>query len=446
MDLKRRTGLILVLVASLSSMFVEPVWGDGGIVIYDGDMSLWELQGMDRQTCAINYEDGFENMLLSVDISDLRGEKAVWIFPIPAEPSGTSIDIIKGFPRFGGYDMERQADETVADAFLWMRLSQVYTIPYMMLMTTMQLVPPDLGVEVHEHVEEMGLTTELITAEDGTAFYEYLTDTGLDLPPDLRSVLEEYVGKEYSFVASWISDIERFRQETAGEDIYGPIINTAGVSIRFRTDSIYFPLRPTSVYGSSTIPMLIYVMGHVTPELYPEIERESRVNYYLQGHYDVPGELSSFFGGRRAIEDLRYTRIRISAPSHALTEDLWIDDSAPVGLAVADFVNRYAWIGTTIFFALSSCLASLFAGTIAFRRGRTLKTRLALLGLFNFLSLVGFVVACAFLADRTVRSGSGPEPRLRAGWDSRKSLFTLLFTVFFLILTFVLQTGLQSVL
>lgn len=429
-------------------MLVEPVWGDGGIVIYDGDMFAWELQYMDRQLCAINYENGFENMLLSVDVTDLRGEKAVWIFPIPAEPGATAIDIIKGFPRLGGYDIERQADEAVADAFLWMRLSQVYTIPCTLLMATMEVLPPGLGVEVHEHVEEMGLTTELITAEDGTAFYEYLTDTGLDLPPDLRSLFEEYVGKEYSFVASWISDIERYRREAAREDIYGPIINSAGVSIRFRTDSIYFPLRPTSVYGSQTIPMLIYVIGHVTPELYPEIEKESRVNYYRQGHYDVPDELSSFFGGSTAIEDLGYTRIQIRAPSEDLTEDLWIDDSTPAGLAVADFVNSYAWIGAIVIFALGSCLASLFAGVIVFRKDRPPKTKLALFGLCNFLTLVGFALAWAFLQSRILPCGPEPEPqsRGRANWNSRKSLFVFLFTVFFLILTFVFQSGLQSVL
>jgi len=102
MNIKPKISLVLVLFILSSFVFISPVSADGGIVIYDPDMFRWELQDMDQQLCAINYENGFENMLLSVDVSDLHGEKAVWIFPVPAKPDKTVIDIIKGFPRLWG--------------------------------------------------------------------------------------------------------------------------------------------------------------------------------------------------------------------------------------------------------------------------------------------------------------------------------------------------------
>lgn len=452
---KTKISFILVLLLLFSFIFVPYVFADGGLVIYDPDMFGWELQDMDQQLCAINYENGFENMLLSVDVSELHGEKAVWIFPVPAEPDKTVIDIIKGFPRLWGYDLKEITDDNISGAFSLMRLSQVYTFPFVFLFgfggigkEAESTGAGDIGeVTVHEHIEKMGLTTELVTTEDGNAFYNYLTDKKLEMPSNLKSILENYIGEEYSFVISWISDIEKFKQESATKDRYGRIINTIGVSITFPADKIYFPLKPTSVYGSQKVPILIYVMGHVTPELYLEIKKESQVNYFVQKYYNVPNELSSFFNGKTRLEDLKYTKIKINTPSKYLTEDLWIKDSAPADVVLADFVNRYVWIWGIVFFILSSCLASMFAGIITFRKDQPDKKKFALFGLWNFLTLIGFAVASIFL--RTIKLKPELEQQLKSQgitvWDSRKILFVFLFTVFFLIITFVFQIVLQSI-
>jgi hypothetical protein len=56
--------------------------------------------------------------------------------------------------------------------------------------------------KMDEHIEKMGLTTELIGTKEGNALYIYLTGKGLDLPSDSKAILDEYVGKDYSFVVS----------------------------------------------------------------------------------------------------------------------------------------------------------------------------------------------------------------------------------------------------
>ena len=55
-----------------------------------------------------------------------------------------------------------------------------------------------------------------------------MADKGLELPPDSKSILDEYIGEEYTFVVSWIFDIEKFKNESATVDIHGrtPTINT----------------------------------------------------------------------------------------------------------------------------------------------------------------------------------------------------------------------------
>jgi hypothetical protein len=462
MKLKTRAGSILLLVVLLSSALARPSSADGGIFGFDEETALWELQRMRQQSCYINYENGFENMLLSVLPTEFRSERGVWIFPIPAEPDKAVIDIINELPRLGSWhdeDVRTEARASVANLLSLMRLSQLYTFPVYLLSSlraqlaqSRGLLTADFGVEVHQHIERLGLTSELITAENGSAFYSYLADKELDLPPDFRSLLDEYIGQEYSFVVSWISSVERYEEAVEQAWMYFDIL---GVSIRFPADRIYFPLRPTSVYGSTTIPVAVYVMGWVTPELYPEIQEDAVVKYLVETDYDVPAELSGFFNGRTSIGRLRYTKIDLDVPSESFAEDLWMKDSAPVDVVRAEYIITHSWIWAAPAFALTSCLASMLAGLIAFRKGSPSRAKLALFGLCNLWSLGFLAVATIELETKTVHSEPEAKPlRERElpwdAWDREKSLFVFLFSAFFMVFTyvleFVLQTGLDFVL
>jgi len=402
---------------------------DGGIVIYDPDMHEWELRVMEKQFCAINYENGTQKMLLAVNVN-LHGEKAVWIVPVPAEPDEIMIDTVRGFPKLEGYDIKMRADEKISDAFTLMRLSQLYTFPFIMFTQEFEEIEE---IKVHEHIEEMGLITELITAEDGSKFYSYLVGKRLTLPANLESILNEYTGKEYSFVVSWISDIEKFKQSAGYEPRYSTI-DTVCIAISFPTNEVYFPLKPTSVYGDQKIPIILYVIGHASPELYPGIEN-SEVNYFVDSHYAVPGELSSFFSGKTIVEGLKYTKIKINTSSKYLTEDLWIKDDTPQNLAVYEFINEcglWCVVFFVMLFALISCLATTLAGMVVFKNKNKMPKKFALLGIWNFLSLIGF----AFAVDRSLDSQN-----IRAN----RILLVFLFSIFFLMLSFVFQIFLQFI-
>jgi hypothetical protein len=86
----------LIIIVLLFSSFIPTAFADGFIHIYDKDR--WYLLSEEKQFCAINYKDGFQNTILTVSLGkELRGEKAVWIFPVPAKPDKIVIDIVKGF-------------------------------------------------------------------------------------------------------------------------------------------------------------------------------------------------------------------------------------------------------------------------------------------------------------------------------------------------------------
>lgn len=96
-----------------------------------------------------------------------------------------------------------------------MSFSQIY--PMILLGSTTSGGTLTFGKEieeitVHGHIEEMGLTTELITTKDVDALSNYLVNKGLNLPSKSKDIINEYIGKKYSFVVSWISDIEKFNK------------------------------------------------------------------------------------------------------------------------------------------------------------------------------------------------------------------------------------------
>ena len=443
----------------LTTSFFTNVNADGGMIMFK--MDRWEMLDEEQQLCAINYHEGIQNMILSVNTGEeITGEKAVWIFPVPAKPEKTVINIVKEFPELSGYDVESKAENSVSDIFGFIRASQIYTMPLLIFtgsmggfasqgMKSLDGIGGIEGVTVHESIEKSGLTTELISTVNSDSFSNYLISKDLDVPPNFKSILDEYIGEEYSFVVSWISDVEKFKSEQPEGYIIGLLeegkideakelfdsldydpekderygfyyyvnriferinegreigewdiqylreIRGAGnilsVFISFPTEKMYYPLKPTSVYGSKRVPAVIYVMDYVKPELYSEIKPYTETNYFFRKNFDVPEELVDFFGDSNK-KDLKYTKIEIDPPSKYLTEDLWIEREVPLKVFLADSVNRFAfWLGL-FFFVICSCLASLLSGIIIFGF-RTSKVKFALFGLWNFLTLIGFSVA-----------------------------------------------------
>ncbi len=130
-------------------------------------------------------------------------------------------------------------------------MTQIYTIPFVMLSmsfvrtfgteginapTSMKGRDIEQDVVVYEHLEKEGITSEIITAKTAVGLYDYLKNKKLKIGSGSIPVLDNYIGKEYSFVASWISSPEK-------------AISTQnrGVFVTFPKKDIYYPMLPTSV-------------------------------------------------------------------------------------------------------------------------------------------------------------------------------------------------------
>ena len=397
----------------LTLLLVSCVHGDGGGYYYTyGRDTLYPLSES-SQTALINYEDGVEDLLISIRTNP-EGDGLFWIFPVPSNPEDSEIELVEEFPQISGYEPKSKLGLEIKNTRDLMYLSQIYPSSFLMNPLfivgrgggTYQESRKDNGISIHQSVEKSGVVSQLISCRDEGGLSNYLSGKGFSVPEDLKSVVEEYIGENYSFVVSWITNKEEYREGLEEGDI--------ALRVKFSTEKIFYPLKMTSIYGEERIPIHVYVLGRVTPELYEDIEYGS-VNYFISNEYEIPSELSSFFNADGTIKGLKYSRVRIYTESINLGEDLWFSEGVSNRILLADYLAPLTPIINILFFALFSCLASLVAGLVVYRGKVSLK-ELIFLGLSNFLTLIGFSIIASRVLSKKPELAGREEKKNRRIW------------------------------
>lgn len=443
----------LIIIIFMFSLINLPAVLADGMVLPPWGPPIPEHQ----QLALINWQDGREHLLLSIQ-TDATDEKAAWIVPIPSSPDQTVINILPDFPRIYGYDIKQEARNELDGLFYRIQGTQIYPIfffprYYWGRPGIPGILAPEImagkeyeGITVHEHIEKEGVITELITAEDGKAFYDYLMDQGINISKEGIPVLKHYIGKDYTFVVSWLSPEE---QEEEREDI-GPYYRRRrpAIFVSFPTKKPFYPLIPTSIYGSKEVPTTVYLNGLYKPKIFNNIKPYTETSYLKQEYYmhlfteEDTEELNKLLPQR---ENIVFTRIDLNAPSKLLTEDLYFEQGAPasihLSLCIITALRKARWPTFFFFAAIISAITGLLAGLIAFRKIK--KGKFALLGLANCASIVGLVIAIIFTRTRTI----SPELRKKLKQekitvitaDRRKIWFVITFTIIFVIITGILR-------
>ncbi|MBW2992954.1 hypothetical protein KY317_00075, partial [Candidatus Woesearchaeota archaeon] len=144
--------------------------------------------------------------------------------------------------------------------------------------------------------------------------------------------------------------------------------------------------------------------------------------------------------------------INLNPPSKYLTEDLWFELGAPAGISTAHcIIKNTFWFGL-LFFVICSLLASFISGIIVFRKDRISKLKLALWGLWNFLTIIGFIIATIFMKtkkpDISPRLAAQLKQKglaVKSKGDLRKIWFIAIFSVIFVVLTYLFQNIMTAV-
>jgi len=164
-----------------------------------------------------------------------------------------------------------------------------------------------------------------------------------------------------------------------------------GVFVSFPTDKIFFPLMPTSVYGSKVVPAEIRVMGHVTPDVFSDIESHTKTEYYWAEIIQFDKELKAFYNGSNT--GIRYTKIEINAPSKFFSQDLWMKNYAPAKTFYQMFLARQVLLVVFFLIIICSAMTGIFVSWLLFREWRNVEglKKFGLIGLANCLTIFGMI-------------------------------------------------------
>ena len=382
---------------SVLSFAPKPVLADGMMIRPDPYSDRWDYSDESNQQAFINYDNGLQKMIINVGFEGENSNGVVWLFPVPSDPNKVVIDVVKNLPQLNGEEISKKAKSSLDDTTEFLQTTQIYTIPFAMLSRKAYFGPgaplglEEQGVEpdvvVYEHLEKEGITSEIITAKTATGLYDYLKSKGLKIESGSIPVLDNYIGKEYSFVASWISSPEKVISA-----------QNRGVFVAFPTKDIYYPMLPTSVYGSKIVPATIRIIGHVSPKVFKDIKSYTKTEYYVDNYASFADDLKNFYGGQN--QNIKYTKIEINAPSKFLTEDLWINNFSPIKTYYSTFVAKHPIISAIPLLIISSLITGVLAGLIAFRAFRKNIFKLGLIGLSNCLSIFGLLITTLLIGTK----------------------------------------------
>jgi hypothetical protein len=473
-------AVVVIILLSVFAFSSKTVFADGMMIESDPYSGRWDYSDESNQQAFINYENGLQKMIISVGFENENNNGAVWLFPVPSDPNKIAINIIKNLPQLTGEEISEKAKSNLDQASEYLQMSQIYTIPLIIFTKDMMSAASDslalgggfsLGwgenteqdVEVFEHLEKEGISSEIITAKTANGLYEYFKSKGLKIEKDSIPVLNNYIGKDYSFIASWISAPKKnisaqeiknnldeyfsysnpnqkfnellnileekyldfanlysrsekvdYLKSIDGEVVMNELVNAIqndpliidsnynqkGIFVTFPSKDIFFPLLPTSVYGSKVVPATIRIIGHVSPKVFQEIKSFTKVEYndgwfhvYDYKNLEEINDLKSFYSEiLHDNKNIKYTKIEINSPSKYFTQDLWIKDKAPIKTYYSSFIANYTVLIAIFLFIFCSVLAGIVAGMIVFKDLRKHPIKLGFIGLSNCLTIIGLII------------------------------------------------------
>lgn len=444
-----RLSIVVAVAALFAFPLIMPLASADGMMQYHSSVyDEWNLSAEETQYGMINYINGEERFMLTIRIGSESlndADRAVWMFALPADADAVDIGLMPAVTELDGEKISDLARRELCSNLLLGYGTQLY--PIMML--------PLLGagdrssllmrdgysdeVEVSQHVEAYGFTSEVVSTMYADALDAYLQDRDLLLDEAAYSLMSEYVGQGYSFVVSWISDMGQFLDEavlqidrSTGEYYY-----ELGLLSTFPTDRIYYPMRLTSIYGETVVPMMLQILGYVEPDdtAFDYGKLDIAVERKVTEHYYVPSGLSQFFASDgqttdlEYMSDVEYTEVVIMVPSEQLEADLWMVPASSVTLDLQYWVRDNGFVAATLIIVGLSAATGVIAGALVFAHYRPVLWKFAVLGLANLLTIFGlWVVSSKLEVEKTMTKSEIP-----ATSSPYRSDFLVVYTFVFIV-------------
>jgi len=483
--MRRILNAVAWIVVAMMTMplIAAPVMADGVSWKTTTNPEVWSHVQERSQFSIINYHDGYEKMIISIQVaaSELQsGTRMFWLFPIPSSPEDIKVDLVSDVPRLEGSPYGDKVMETVAADPMWYYCvlgSQLWTAAFAPFLIYVMVLgiggPGGIGqtVDVFESADRYGLHSEVILADNASNLQTYLGSQGMIIPGSDLVMITDYINSGFSFVSTRIDNLQDFRENATVHSQGSELYYMMGVEADFPTDQIFFPLRLTSAYGDSNIPITVQVLDFVdisTRPTGPSLDvdasyDESEDRYLLSDPYwygyprrsnESVNQTLAFFeeqiGADWASHPTyeyslfreKFTEIHIDGRASSLNSDLWIKDSQPSSIATMDFFIANPWIIILIIFISISIIAGLIAGSLLDGNKKHTPQYLVI-GLSNVLTVLVPTFLYMKLRAEWNEERGGEEPGDKKALKKIRLNFFVTYTSIFTFLS-VLAWGLVS--
>lgn len=456
-QIKKRTSIFsFFLIVCISLLIPSPLLACGMALSIDPTTHQFDYASESDHQVFINYSKGIQKMIVAANLEETEGRSIVWLFPLPADPNQVSVDILNTIPQLSGEDIKISAKKNIKEISSWLKYTQLYPFIIENFLGTNQILSipaeskgtfgalpltggassvPD--VLLFKHLEKEGVTAEVLTAKTSNGLYDYLKNKGLDIAVGAIPTMDTYIGKDYSFLALWITNTTPSSLNTG----------TKGFYVSFPTNKIYYPLLPETVYKDMYMPMTIRVLGYVGSHVYQTIQPVTRVSYYVDSQSTQDPALSEFFDSK--MTNIQYTKFEIDATADMYTEDLWIDSHPAPSVNLAWFMTTHKILSGIVLAVFLSVFTGIITGFIVFKefRNKTGLWKFGLVGLGNCVTILGVITALAITQTQYLQNPDGTiPPRFQQLKDGRKVVYCISYSILFLIFLWITESILHSIL
>jgi hypothetical protein len=115
-----------IFVFILATLVLIPTSALADGMVIEPYVDVWRPIDEESQLAAINYQDGIEKMIISVNFNMEGVNEAVWLFPVPSLPTNVVIDVVDEFPRLYGYDIVEKSKSDMDRIARSIRSTQIY--------------------------------------------------------------------------------------------------------------------------------------------------------------------------------------------------------------------------------------------------------------------------------------------------------------------------------
>lgn len=315
----------LSLVACLLAGESLSAWADGFVLAKSGHYVPEE-----EQQAFIEWADGHERLFIRTRTAK-SSEPTLWIVPVPASPELVSAEPVAKLP------VVRLEHNVVTAARGYLKKASM--VAFVMDTGLVPLCCLTFGgcgmssdakpgsVDVHQHVEKLGMVLEVLTAKSGEALDGYLTSKQLHFSAASITAIAPYLNQDYTLICAW-----------AAKESEVP--TARAIRIDFPSAMVFYPLRPTSIYQSS-IATSICVRGFVHPHAGNEVSGQKC--HYVTGPVgemdpDSKGEEAGYYPVFGRSEPL--TRVELPASPSLWNQDLVLEPGTPAPIRFCQFVEE----------------------------------------------------------------------------------------------------------